>query len=399
MSRHKFIAFILITLILFLFWAVYSYTQIDLNLTISSNFIYQIFQKQMIYLGYFNRSLSASIFLILLAILFLYYIFIIISSKNQISRKQLVILVLSISFILLLSYPAFSHDIFNYMFDARIVTKYYSNPYNYTALDYPSDLWTRFMHWTHRTYPYGPVWLLLTLPFSYLGFGKFVPTLINFKLMFTFFHLGNICLIWKILEKIRPKNKIYGVIIYAFNPLVIIESLISPHNEVIMLFFLLLTIYQLISNISWWWILLSGFLSAGIKFITLIIFPILLFYKKLTKKHNIDLFLQIIYMLYMASLIYLFILREPYPWYFIPIVGLSALLPQKRKILYITIALSIGSLLRYTPFLLHGVYTKDVIHMMNMVFVIPIFSVIILVVLNILSDLLFSWKERKRRML
>ncbi len=396
MSRLKLFAFILITFILFLFWVVYSYTQIDLNLTISSNSVYQLFQKQMINIGYFNRNLSGSIFITLLCILFLYYfVMIFLSSRLLISFKQLISLVFFISFILIFSYPAFSHDIYNYMFDARIVTSYHANPYIHTALDFPSDLWTRFMHWTHRKYPYGPVWLLLTLPFSFLGFGKFVLTLVNFKLMFTLFHLGNIYLIWKILEKIRPKNKLCGLAIYAFNPLIIIESLISLHNEVIMLFFLLLCIYQLVSKKEWWWILLSGFLSAGIKFITLIIFPIFPFYNKLTKKNNIDLFLQIIYLLYLTSLIYLFILREPYPWYFIPIVGLSALLPQMGKILYITIALSIGSLLRYAPFLLNGVYTTEVMYMMNTVFIIPVFTVIILVVLNILSDLLFNWREKR----
>ncbi len=400
MSRLKFFAFILITFILFLSWVIYSYTQIDLNLTISSNSIYQLFQKKMIYIGYFDRQLSGSIFLILLCSLFSYYFFMIfLSIRHFISFKQLILLVFLITCILFFAYPAFSHDIYNYMFDARIVTLYHANPYIHTALDFPSDLWTRFMHWTHRTYPYGPVWIFITLPFSFLGFGKFVLTLINFKLMFTFFHLGNIYLIWKILEKIQPKNKIYGVTLFAFNPLVIIESLISPHNEAIMLFFLLLTIYQLISNISWWWILLSGLLSAGIKFITIIIFPILPFYKRLTKKNNMDLFLQIIYVLYITSLIYLFILREPYPWYFIPIVGLSALLPQKRKILYITIALSIGSLLRYVPFLLYGIYTANERYLMNMVFIIPVFSVIILVVINILSDLLFNWRKSNRRML
>jgi len=64
---------------------------------------------------------------------------------------------------LLFSYPFLSHDLFNYLFDAKIVTFYHQNPYILKALDFPSDPWLRFMHWTHRTYPYGPSFLFLTL--------------------------------------------------------------------------------------------------------------------------------------------------------------------------------------------------------------------------------------------
>jgi hypothetical protein len=198
---------IFIYLTLLIFFGIYSYSQIDLNLTLSANGIYQSFQKALIYIGYFNRPYSLIIFLIILSLLYFFYLlFFTLSVKRIISFKTVCIIVVLSSVILLFSYPAFSHDFFNYMFDARIITKYQLNPYLFRALDFPGDLWTRFMHWTHRTYPYGPLWLVITVPFSFFGFGKFTLTLFNFKLLFAVFHLGNIFLIYKILRKLSPTS-------------------------------------------------------------------------------------------------------------------------------------------------------------------------------------------------
>ncbi len=155
---------------------IYSYSQIDLNLTLSSNAVYQSFQQTMIWLGYFNRPLSTTIFLVLVFLLFaIYYLLLRLVKQGRLEERQFWILVILTLGISVFAYPAFSHDIFNYMFDARIVTTYGLSPYQYKALDFPADLWIRFMHWTHRYYPYGPTWLLLTLPFSFSGFGKFTP--------------------------------------------------------------------------------------------------------------------------------------------------------------------------------------------------------------------------------
>ena len=200
---------------------VYSYSQIDLNLTLSSNILYQHFQQILINIGYYNRPFSALIYVVIIFVFFINYGLFSLKWK-KILFWDLKTIILFSSVILLFSYPAFSHDFFNYMFDARIVTKYFANPYVHSALDYPSDLWIRFMHWTHRTYPYGPIWLAATLIPSFLGMGKFVLTLFYFKLMFTFLHLGNIVFISKIVGKINYRYQNLAIILYALNPLVLV---------------------------------------------------------------------------------------------------------------------------------------------------------------------------------
>ncbi len=379
MSKIKYgIVFILYFLVLFSLF-IYSFTQIDLNLTLSSNQTYQIIQSQLITLGYFDRSSSAFIFSSLILLMGGFYFFFIISAKNRLlSENRINKLILLSILILIFAYPAFSHDIFNYMFDARIITKYQANPYLHTALNFPSDLWTRFMHWTHRTYPYGPIWLVVSVPFSFLGFGKFVLTLFNFKLMFMLFHIGNIVIIGKINSLVNPKFKLLGKVIYALNPLILIESLLSPHNEVVMLFFSLLAVYEGYVRKRVFAGIIDMIISAGIKFITILGIIPLIISKYSFKKVNIDYWFGINLMMIVIPLIAQICYREPYPWYFIMVIGFGIFLSKYLGVFFLLIGISFGSIFRYIPYLFSGDYSREVTAMQNKLFLIPLVISIIL---------------------
>ena len=47
----------------------------------------------------------------------------------------------------------------------------------------------------------------------------------------------------KILNKVSPKDATLGLVFFAFNPLVIIESLVSAHNDIVMFSIVLMSIY------------------------------------------------------------------------------------------------------------------------------------------------------------
>jgi hypothetical protein len=118
------------------------------------------------------------------------------------------------------------------MFDARIVVKYWQNPWQKTPLDFPADEWTRFMRWTHVTSVYPPGWIATTIPFYLLGLGKFTLTLLSFKFMGLLAFLGSS---WLMLQLAGKR----AWILWSFNPMVLIESLSSVHNEIVMVFFTL----------------------------------------------------------------------------------------------------------------------------------------------------------------
>jgi len=375
----------------FFLLAVYSYSQIDLNLTLFSNSIYQRFQQAMIHLGYFDRPLSTAIFLLVIFILYtLYFILLLLVKREKITEKQIWLLVgLSVA-VLIFSYPAFSHDIFNYMFDAKIVTYYHLSPYEYKALDFPDDSWTRFMHWTHRYYPYGPLWIVLTIPISLLGLGKFTLTLLSFKIMFAIFHLGNIYLIKKILEKFEKprliKSKLLSAVtFYALNPLILVESLVSPHNEILMLFFLLLAIYLAFNNRGYLLSFLSLIASTGIKFLTAITLPVFIFvWQKKRWRSEVGWTKVILVMIFLITLAigYLIWQRESYSWYLVPLLGITSLYPQSRISLFLSTGLSSGFLLRYAPFIYLGDYKQPVPAYQFWLTILPIILAVLLIILE-----------------
>lgn len=335
----------------------YSYTQVDLNLTLSEFSIWQSIQKSFQYIGWFQRPLSTAIYLVLLLLLVTCYLLLLrFVKRGTLTTGQFWKIVLLVSAILLFSYNAFSYDLFNYMFDARIVTVHNGNPYMHKALDYPKDPWINFMRWTHRTYPYGPVWLGLTVPLSFIGFQFFLPTLFLFKALMVGSYLGTTYFIGKILEKTASSQKLLGMAAFALNPLVIIESLVSAHHDIVMIFLTLVALYLLL-NKKYIRAFLLLILSIGIKFATILLIPVFLYVvvshlRKTSVNWN---FVWVVSAFLMVVAVILASMRtELQPWYLLWVLPFVSHLPQKKWIVILSTAVSLGFLLHYAPFLYNG---------------------------------------------
>ena len=324
-------AYSLILLVL----SIYSYSLVDPNLTFVSNRWWEFFRERMIELGYYRRDLSWLIYLSIIILLFAAYFYF----KKKYKRLNALKLAIIISALTLISYPFLSHDFFNYMFDAKLVTYYHVNPYLFKALDFPSDPWIRFMHWTHRTYPYGPIFLLITLLPSYFSLGKFFLSFLFFKLTFIAFYLLAVYYLNKL-------NKRYAIL-FATNPLVIIEGLVNSHNDLISVAIAMIGIFFLVKNKS---LKSRSFflLSAGIKFIT---FPVLFLFRRQLKLN------KIIFALLFGAIIYLSFKSEIQPWYFL---NLFIFLPFFEEIINRMNIFFFGLLLSYYPYIrLGGWDTSD----------------------------------------
>lgn len=355
MTKKLFVpAWILISISLLL----YSITQIDLSLTLSRISVWQGIQKSFQYIGYFNRPLSTAIFISIVILMYGLYLFSLrIISQGIISKKVFWGLLTAICVILFFSYNAFSYDLFNYIFDAKIVTHYHQNPYLHKALDYPGDPMLSFMHWTERTFPYGPVWLSLTVPISFIGFGYFLLTWYFFKLLMLGSFIGSAKLIEKIAEKCKFKNPLFIVAAFALNPLVIIESLVSSHNDIVMVFLMLLSVYYLFG---------ARFLSSSVsfllafllKFANAFLLPAYLFILK--KKDSFESFFYIAVICMIVPVI-LATLRTNYqPWYLLFILPFASFVARKYFILIPIVVISVGSLFNYVPFLYLGNWNPPV---------------------------------------
>lgn len=363
----------------------YSFSQIDLNLTLSTNSFYQLFQNKLIELGYYHRQESTLFFVAITLLLTVsYLLFLYLAYKKKISAKLILALSAITALILLFSYPAFSYDIYNYIFDARIFVQHHANPYTHTALMFPDDLWTRFMRWTHRTYPYGPTWIMLTSVTYFLGLGKFTLTLILFKLLGFISYLISAFSIYKISKYFKFKNPQLNLVFFLFNPLIIIEMLVSAHIDAVMAALMLFGIYFFTVNkktISWIHLLFS----AGIKYTSFALLPFWYFFQKGFLSFSKTIFLSLIGSI--ALTFYIISQREILPWYLItPLALLSLLKPSKNNVI-ISVSLTLATLLRYAPFLYYGDYTPLVYLSRDIITItLVVLGVVVLIVSNIFSS-------------
>lgn len=203
--------------------AAWTWVMIDPNFTLYDHADWAVFRERMIAIGLFNRPLSSQLYLTCMGLLTVLHL-LIVRKVPALSLKQVTIFAIIIGVIAgICSYPALSRDLFNYIFDAKIFTFYGKNPYLLRAMDFPIDENLRFMHWIHRTYPYGPVYLLISFIPSFLSMGKFSLAFFLFKGM----HVGLYALSVWCIYKIKPAAAIF----FATAPLVLIEGLMSTHND------------------------------------------------------------------------------------------------------------------------------------------------------------------------
>lgn len=400
----KFEKILLLTnVFIYIFLTIFSYAYVDLNLTISKNPLIVNFVSFMQQLGYFNRLTATTIYLFFLIIAFSFYVFNLrFFFLKKIGPFYLKISTITNTLILIFAYPFLSADLFNYLFDAKIILNYHANPYTHRPLDFPNDEWLRFMRWVHRYSPYGPLWLLMSLIPSSLAFGKFILNIFFFKLFIAFYHLLNSYLIYKILKKINPKKVLFGTALYALCPLFLIEGVANAHNDIVLTTFLLGSIYYLVykrPTFSY----LSLFLGSLLKYIPILNLPwlvlALLFGKfKNSEKIKKDRAKLLIFanLATMAVLTYIFSsfrITVPFvssgatqvqfqPWYLFWTLPYVAIIPQVWLIT-LSIAFSIGASLRYLPFLYYGDWSHSgTINFMLTVTIIPVILTIIILVLN-----------------
>ncbi len=340
----------------------YSYTQVDLSLTLAQSSIFQTIQKNFQYIGYFNRPLSTYLYIAIFAFLFfMYFATLKLVNKEKLTRKTIWTIIIFATAILTFTYSAFSYDIFNYIFDARIITTYGQNPYMQKALDFPGDPMLSFMHWTHRTYPYGPVWLGLTVPLTFIAQEFFLLTFFLFKILMAAFFILTVYFIGKVSQIFKLSNPLLPVAAFALNPFVLSESLVSAHNDIVMMGFITAAVYFFFKK----QIVLSSIfalLSVGIKFATgflAIPFAIYLF----TKKQSLFIYLSLILMI--IAVVVATVRTNFQPWYLLYPAPFTALLFRNKNVFLPASILSIVAVVYYIPYLYTGGWEAPIPSLLN----------------------------------
>lgn len=331
-------------------FSIFAYGFIDLNLHISTSPLFLMLQKPLETLVFQNRPVAAGIFLLFLVLLTIWYVWFLKKGEKRLTKKNVCLLIGSIALVFLFSFPAFSYDIFNYITTAKLTFFHHENPYLVMPVEIAGEPYLTFTRAANKVALYGPVWILLTAIPHYLGGGGIWQTILAFKLCNALCYLVTAYLIYKMTKSVQ------NVLFFALNPLVIIEVLISAHNDITMVAFVLLGILlwytkgignKVLGAVS----LLASVLVKGA---SIVLLP-LLFFKNISKEQ----FLTLAYVLFgVVFFIAAPIREELYPWYAVWLVAIAACLDGKKHSLLLgfTIILSFALELRQLPYIYMGYY-------------------------------------------
>lgn len=368
--------------IISLIYSVFSYSLTDPNLIITSWPPYWSFQQWM-WQTFFNQATILSYtFLGLICGFFLVYL-IGLKKLNQTAVNQKFILKILLALSpLFFSYNALSHDVFNYMFNAKMVTLFHANPHVKTALDFYYDNWTRFMHNTHTPAPYGYGWTIFSLIPYLFGFNKFLPTWISFKLIAWLSYYLLFLALRTFSEKLTNQklSNQTAWLIFA-NPLIVIEILTNLHNDLWMLVPAIVSLNLIITKPTKFLVpkvilslLLLAF-SISTKLATIVLLPFWLYWFSqlfLTNHKFLTLLKPLEKLMPLLSSMALFLplltsrSQQFLPWYLTwSLIWLVAI--KRADWQNWLLALSFSALLRYLPWLLTGGFAGQVIPQQKMI--------------------------------
>jgi len=206
-------------------------------------------------------------------------LFFILWKKGRMGMKQMVALAMLLRFIYLIAIPELSDDVFRYLWDGLQSVNGIS-PFEFT----PTEWLAQTENATFQAlYPllnspdyysiYPPVLQFFYAVAAWVGQGNIHISIVVLRLFVLMAEFGSILLIWKLLKTWKMDTR--NLMLYAFNPLVIVEFAGSLHNEGFMVFFLLLSLFLLSRSLPWI-AALAFAASVGVKLLPLMFLPFLI---------------------------------------------------------------------------------------------------------------------------
>ena len=240
-----------------------------------------------------SKMLSTSIYLLIFLTIFVIYLKVIKQKEIFKNIKQILIFIAIISFIYMFMLPWTSSDIFYYMGVGELDGVYHQNPYYITMEEFyeqnKENIDDEILeqgannYWADTTVVYGPIAQLIFKICSTISFKNIDIALLVYKLVNICVHIGSCYLIYKI------TNRKKLVLIYGINPFILLEGIANVHNDIIIVFFVLLTLYFLIKKKNIYLSIVFLAIATGIKYFTILLLPVIILYhfrneKKLGKR-------------------------------------------------------------------------------------------------------------------
>jgi alpha-1,6-mannosyltransferase len=179
-------------------------------------------------------------------VLFLFYLF---ACRLSLGRPRLlnwgVVIGGAIAFnlVLLSLYPVDSADVFDNIIRGRITEQYGGNPIYQIPAAFKSDPFFKYTAWRYFPSAYGPVWESIAAGTARVAGDGVIANVLAFKLVSILAYAASAALIGMTLRRTAPERALYGVTLFAWNPLVLYSTAGNAHNDAVMLFFMVLGLY------------------------------------------------------------------------------------------------------------------------------------------------------------
>lgn len=167
------------------------------------------------------------------------------SERREPPDKRLIV-VFSAVFVLtffMTSGPVSAKDMFGYIFYGRSAPIYGQNPYAVVpsmrpqdpVLPFISDMW---MDWKN---PYGPAWTIISMAPALVAGEEVYDQVLYFDLIAVMFFFGSLYVLVRLMKELgRERDVAAAMLLFAWNPFLLYEMIQNGHNDIAMIFFMLL---------------------------------------------------------------------------------------------------------------------------------------------------------------
>lgn len=298
---------------------------------------FPLLQSALTNLVYRKPVMTAVLYIVILVMFYVGYVRTLKAYDDK-RKKRFPRWIIGLALLLLLSYPALSYDIFNYILTAKITYFYQENPYVVMPIEIPNEPMLAFTRAANKLALYGPTWIIFTV-FPYLaGMNNVLASIVSFKVFVAAFYAFFSYLIFR-----KTKN-VSQTLFFALNPLVLIETLVSGHNDIVMMTLAVagLILWQR-TSVTYKTVGVTLFIaSVFVKGATIALVPLFLY-------PSWKLGSLLMFAVFLVSPLR----EEMYPWYAIWWFSLLSFVPMKKKSFIHEVAywLSFSLMLRYVPWI------------------------------------------------
>jgi hypothetical protein len=173
--------------------------------------------------------------------------------------------------------PILSGDVFHYAIQGRLYAVHGLNPYVAPASQVVDDPFWSLTIWKEGTTQYGPVWIQLAALCSWIGGGSILLTVFCFKLLAALSNFFGGLIVLTLARRFTGGDGVAPLLFYAWNPILLLESAGTAHNDAVMMTLALLGVYLVVrGNLH---VGVAALLaSAMIKYVTLLLLVLVVFH-------------------------------------------------------------------------------------------------------------------------